>query len=55
MDEDGIAFYVTHIAKAGENWEEEDDVKLADDLGSMVTYFPREDIKLLEMRYHKQT
>lgn len=54
MDDDGIAFYVTHIAKVGEDWEKEDDVILAEDLGSMVTYFPRADIKLLEMRYHKQ-
>lgn len=54
MDDDGIAFYVTHIAKKDEDWVEEDDVKLADDLGSMVTYFPREDIKLLEMRYVKK-
>lgn len=55
MDEDGIAFYVTHIAKAEQDWEEEDHVKLADDLGSMVTYFPRDDIKFLEVRYHKKT
>lgn len=54
MDDDGIAFYVTHIAKKDEDWEEEDDVKLANDLGSMVTYFPRDDIKLLEMRYVKK-
>lgn len=54
MDDDGIAFYVTHIAKVGEDWEKEDDVKLADDLGTMVTYFPRNDIKLLEMRYQKK-
>ena len=53
MDDDGIAFYVTHIAKEGEDWVEEEDVKLAADLGSMVTYFPRDDIKLLEMRYHQ--
>lgn len=51
MDDDGIAFYVTHIAKEGQDWVEEEDVKLAPDLGSMVTYFPRGDIKLLEMRY----
>lgn len=54
MDEDGIAFYVTHIAKKGQNWVKEDNVKLADDLGSMVTYFPRNDIRLLEMRYQKK-
>lgn len=55
MDDDGIAFYVTHtIKQEQENWEEEDDVKLDSDQGSMITYFPRDDIKFLEMRYKKQ-
>ena len=54
MDDDGIAFYVTHIAKAGQDWVEEDDVTLGSEHGSMITYFPRDDIKFLEMRYRKQ-
>lgn len=55
MDDDGIAFYVTHVIKDGQDdWEEEDDVKLGPEHGSMITYFPRDDIKFLEMRYIKQ-
>lgn len=54
MDDDGIAFYVSHvIAKDDDDWEEIEDVKLKPTLGSIITYFPRSDIKLLEIRYIK--
>lgn len=54
MDDDGIAFYVTHVIKAGEDvWDEIDGVKSDLGHGSMITYFPRGDIKFLEMRYKK--
>lgn len=55
MDEDGIAFYVTHVIGAEEDeWDEIDDVQVSDDNGSLITYFPREDIKLLEFRFETQ-
>ena len=55
MDDDGIAFYVTHtFEKDSEEWEEILDVKLDPEHGSMITYFPRADIKFLEMRYTEQ-
>lgn len=55
MDEDGIAFYVTDTRKEGdEEWSVIPDVKLGPEHGSMITYFPRDDIKFLDMRYTKQ-
>lgn len=56
MDDDGIAFYVTDfMGKDDKNWETVQDVKLSPEYGSLLTYFPREDIKFLEMRFTKQT
>lgn len=52
MDDDGIAFYVTDFVNPGEStWNEVEDVQLGEDLGSLLTYFPRENIRLLEMRF----
>lgn len=54
MDDDGIAFYVTHVIKEGkDDWDEINGVKSDLGHGSMITYFPRSDIKFLEMRYKK--
>ena len=52
MDDDGIAFYVTDFLNPGEStWNEVEDVQLGEGLGSLLTYFPRENIRLLEMRF----
>ncbi|MDO5770226.1 MAG: hypothetical protein Q4P13_12040 [Psychrobacter sp.] len=54
MDEDGIAFYVTDtFDKMTDQWIASSDVTLDNDSGSMITYFPREDVKRLEMRCKK--
>lgn len=55
MDDDSIAFYVTHTkGKEDVNWKEIDDVKMGPEFGSALTYFPRADISLLDIRYIKQ-
>jgi hypothetical protein len=52
MDDDGIAFYVTHTKSiGGTNWIEVTDVKSDPEYGNMITYFPRADVHLLELRY----
>lgn len=54
IDDDGIAFYVTHTkGKEDANWVEMTDVKLTSEFGSKVTYFPRADVHLLDIRYIK--
>lgn len=56
MDDDGIAFYVTTIFnKEVDDWVDITDVKLQPNFGSKITYFPRSDIDLLEMRYTRLT
>lgn len=55
MDDDGIAFYVTDTkGKDDTEWTEVKEVKLESEFGSMITYFPRDDIQFLEMRYTKE-
>lgn len=55
MDDDGIAFYVTHTrANGSEDWVAEENVKLQPLLGSNITYFPKSDISLLDMRFTKK-
>lgn len=55
MDDDSIAFYVTHTkGKEDPDWKEIHDVKMSPEFGSALTYFPRTDIKLLDIRYTKQ-
>lgn len=51
-DEDGIAFYVTHYCvKTGGDWGDWKKANVSDpDWGDEITYFPRHDIALLEMR-----
>lgn len=51
MDDDGIAFYVTHVATNGGNWVEVSDVKLQPEFGSKITYFSKSDIDLVDMRF----
>ena len=52
MDDDGIAFYVTHTRSIGRaSWSKVNDVKLTPEYGSMITYFPRADVHFLELRY----
>lgn len=54
MDDDGIAFYVTHVIKKEDSdWDKINGVKSDLGHGSMITYFPRNEIKFLEMRYIK--
>jgi len=55
MDDDSIAFYVTHAkGKEDPDWKKIHDVKMSPEFGSALTYFPRADIKLLDIRYTKQ-
>lgn len=55
MDDDGIAFYVTnYIGAEDSEWDVIDDVQLGDKYGSLLTYFPREDVKFLEFRFITQ-
>ncbi len=50
IDDDGIAFYVTHtIMPTDDDWVEVEDV-INEQVGSTLTYFPRDNIRLLEMR-----
>ena len=54
MDDDGIAFYVTHtMGKEDTDWKVIDDVKMSPEYGSMLTYFPRADVHVLDIRYVK--
>ena len=54
MDDDGIAFYVTHTRKNGsDEWVAEENVKLQPEFGSNITYFPTGDIALMDMRFSK--
>ena len=55
MDDDSIAFYVTHTkSKEDEDWKEINDVKMSPEFGSSLTYFPRADVSLLDIRYTRK-
>ncbi len=50
FDDDGIAFYVDHYKTAEGKWETEPQVK-DKSMGAAITYFPKSDIALLEVRF----
>ncbi|PID66605.1 MAG: hypothetical protein CR975_02195 [Gammaproteobacteria bacterium] len=49
IDDDGIAFYVDKFIDSQGKWSEDDET--LGKMGSLITYFPRNDITLLEARF----